>query len=205
MARIRTLPTALALLVSAIASGQAQTQADRIWTGGPILTMNDAGMRAEALAEKDGRSSRSARRRGHGARGPGHPAIDLAGRAILPGFFDAHGHVFDAAACRRSRPTSCAPPDGEVQRHRGAAADPARLDRREPGRGREVRPDHRLRLRRLHPAEERGTHPRGPRRGLDRNPGPTSIHQSAHLGAANSKALEIVGYTAATRRIPPAA
>ncbi len=35
----------------------AQETADRIWSGGPILTMNDKAMRAEAVAERAGRSS----------------------------------------------------------------------------------------------------------------------------------------------------
>jgi predicted amidohydrolase YtcJ len=34
--------------------GHAQV-ADRIWAGGPILTMNDRAMRAEAVAEQGGR------------------------------------------------------------------------------------------------------------------------------------------------------
>ncbi len=51
----RTLRTAiLAAALAFTASAQSQT-ADRIWTGGPILTMNDKAMRAEAVAESGGR------------------------------------------------------------------------------------------------------------------------------------------------------
>jgi predicted amidohydrolase YtcJ len=56
--------------------------------------MNDAAMRAEAIAEQDGRiiavgSSDEVMQ----LRGPDTRLIDLNGRALLPGFVDAHGHV----------------------------------------------------------------------------------------------------------------
>ena len=72
----------------------AQETADRIWSGGPILTMNDAAMKAEAVAEKGGRIiavGTAADVMKH--KGPQTKMIDLAGRAMLPGFVDAHGHV----------------------------------------------------------------------------------------------------------------
>jgi len=67
--------------------------AELIFTGGPIVTV-DAGMRrVEALAVADGRI------RALGAhdevmrhRGPETYVVDLAGRALLPGFVEAHGH-----------------------------------------------------------------------------------------------------------------
>ena len=72
-----------------------QQTADRIWTGGPSLTMVDGAMRAEALAERDGVIL------GVGPtdqvlalKGPDTQMIDLAGRTLIPGFVDAHGHVF---------------------------------------------------------------------------------------------------------------
>jgi hypothetical protein len=46
-------PVAAALLLAG-ACAFAQP-ADRIWSGGPILTMNNAAMRAEAIAEQGGR------------------------------------------------------------------------------------------------------------------------------------------------------
>jgi len=69
--------------------------AERIWFGGPILTMEDGAMRAQALAERDGIIL------GVGSledvmtlQGPETRMIDLAGRTMIPGFVDAHGHVF---------------------------------------------------------------------------------------------------------------
>lgn len=52
-----TRRTFLLLASVAILPGPARAAdlADRIWTGGRILTMNDAAVRAEAVAEKDGK------------------------------------------------------------------------------------------------------------------------------------------------------
>jgi len=55
----------LLVMASALAAGMAlaapavaQQTADRIWHGGPVLTMNDAAIRAEAVAEAGGGSRR---------------------------------------------------------------------------------------------------------------------------------------------------
>ena len=45
----------LATLAQAVAQAALADTADKIWVGGPILTMNDNAMRAEAVAVKDGR------------------------------------------------------------------------------------------------------------------------------------------------------
>jgi hypothetical protein len=41
-------------LMAAVSAAAAQP-ADRIWSGGPILTMNDKAMRAQAIAESGGK------------------------------------------------------------------------------------------------------------------------------------------------------
>ncbi len=54
---MRMIAGSAALLIgTALAAGGALAQevADRIYSGGPILTMNDAQPRAEAVAVKDG-------------------------------------------------------------------------------------------------------------------------------------------------------
>ena len=93
LVRIRTFAAAAAciLFASVVAAGE---RADRIWSGGPILTMNDAAMRAEAVAEKGGRiiavgSTADVMK----TRGPKTEMIDLKGRTLVPGFIDGHGHV----------------------------------------------------------------------------------------------------------------
>jgi hypothetical protein len=88
----------VSLLSMAVATAaSAQDPADRIWSGGPILTMNDAALRAEAVAEKGGRIVAV----GTAAdvmkfRGPDTQVIDLAGRTLMPAFIDAHGHYFNS-------------------------------------------------------------------------------------------------------------
>jgi imidazolonepropionase-like amidohydrolase len=79
-----------------IVPGAALTQeaADTIYAGGPILTMRDAAPRAEAVAVKDGKIlavGTAAEVESH--RGPETKTFDLAGRTMLPGLFDAHGHM----------------------------------------------------------------------------------------------------------------
>src|SRR5512139_1101795 len=106
---------ALAGACSAPDSKPAAETADRIWTGGPILTMNDAAMRAEAVAEKGGRIiavGAAADVLTH--KGPQTTMIDLAGRAMLPGFVDAHGHMLFGGLQALSA-NLLAPPDGNVK------------------------------------------------------------------------------------------
>jgi predicted amidohydrolase YtcJ len=87
---------ALAVCVGMPRSVAAQPAgpADRIWTGGTILTMNDAAMRVEAVAVKDGRIT-AAGPVGEvlALQGPETEVIDLGGRTMLPGFVDPHGHI----------------------------------------------------------------------------------------------------------------
>ena len=80
--------------LAAATEAAAQEVADTIWSGGPILTMNNAAMRAEAVAVKDGRIIAVGDAAGVTAhRGEDTAMVDLAGRALLSGFVDSHGHV----------------------------------------------------------------------------------------------------------------
>jgi hypothetical protein len=66
---------------------------DLLFTGGPILTMNPAQPRAEALAVKDGRiAALGARQAVERLATERTQRVDLQGRALLPGFIDAHTH-----------------------------------------------------------------------------------------------------------------
>jgi predicted amidohydrolase YtcJ len=70
---------------------------DLILHGGPILTMDPDCPRAEALAVAEGRILAVGRQADLMAlAGPGTQVVDLAGRALLPGFIDAHGHFGNA-------------------------------------------------------------------------------------------------------------
>ncbi len=85
-----TLAASLGVAIAAPA-GQAVT----LYEGGPILTMvGDSPRYAEALAVRNGRilavGDRSTVEK---AAGKNARRIDLAGRTLLPGFIDSHGHV----------------------------------------------------------------------------------------------------------------
>ena len=171
--------------------------ADQIWLGGPILTMNDDAMRAEALAEKDGEII------GVGDaddvmafQGPETEVIDLAGRTMIPGFVDAHGHVFMIGIQALSANMLPAP-DGTVNDiptlqqvlRDFAKAQPERVGAAGLilGFGYD---DAQL-------AEQR--HPTRDELDAVSTEIPVYVvHQSGHLGVANSKALELAGITADT-------
>jgi predicted amidohydrolase YtcJ len=89
--------------------------ADRIWTGGPVLTINDKMPRAEAVAERGGHIVAVGKQADvMKLRGPSTQMIDLKGRALLPGFIDPHGHVLGGGMQALSA-NLLAPPDGKVK------------------------------------------------------------------------------------------
>jgi predicted amidohydrolase YtcJ len=168
--------------------------ADRIFTGGPVLTMEDAQPVAEALAVKDGVIIAV----GTSAEimtlaGPDTVVTELAGRPLLPGFFDAHGHVF-VGGIQALTANILAPPDGPV-------TDIASLLQA---------------IRDWVAANEETVKQSGLIMGFGfdkstmvelRNPDRNDldqistevpvylIHQSGHMGAANTKAMQVAGIT----------
>lgn len=181
---------------SALSSG-APVVADRIWIGGPILTMVDDAMRAEALAEKDGVIIGVGDTDDvMGFQGSETEVIDLAGRTMIPGFVDAHGHVFMIGIQALSANLLPAP-DGTVNEiptlqqvmRDFAEAQPDRVNAAGLilGFGYD---DAQL-------AEQR--HPtRDELDAISTEIAVYAVHQSGHLGVANSKALEMAGITADT-------
>lgn len=68
--------------------------ADTIYHGGSILTMVRDGDRAEALAVKDGRIlAIGTKAEVMASKGSETKLIDLGGKTLMPGFFDTHSHV----------------------------------------------------------------------------------------------------------------
>jgi predicted amidohydrolase YtcJ len=175
----------------------AQETADRIWFGGRILTMDDAAMRAEAVAEKDGRVlAVGSEADVQEFKGSDTEMIHLGGRTMLPGFVDAHGHVFMGGLQALSA-NMLAPPDGKVtdiaslqqtlRDWAAANAEAVRTSQLIVGFGYDNAQLAELR----HPTRD----------DLDAVSGDVPvlvIHQSGHLAAINSKALEAVGYGATT-------
>jgi len=178
------------------AAGPARETADAIYAGGPIITVDDAQPSAEAVAVKGGRILLvGARADVEALRGPSTVVHDLAGHTMLPGFVDAHGHV-STVGLQAVSANLLPPPDG-------ANASIALLEqsvrawmKTSPvantygiviGFGYD---DSQLREQR-HPTRD----------DLDRISADLPvyyIHQSGHLGVANSRALELSGITPAS-------
>jgi predicted amidohydrolase YtcJ len=126
--------------------------------------------------------------------------VDLAGKTLLPGFVDSHGHAY-AIGLQATTANLLAPPDGEGQDIPAlqsllaawAAANPDTIEQMGwiVGFGYD---DSQL-------AEER--HPTRQELDAVSSEHPLLIiHQSGHLGVANSRALELAGITAATENPP---
>ncbi|MEJ2605028.1 MAG: amidohydrolase family protein, partial [Gammaproteobacteria bacterium] len=179
----------------------AQSPADTIYSGGPILTMDDAQPTVEAVAVKDGRilfvgSLDEAK----AFDGEGTESFDLAGRTMVPGFVDSHGHVVMGGLQALSA-NLLAPPDGEVTDIASlkatlsawAEANPEVVDRANMIIG--------FGYDNAQLAEVR--HPT--RQDLDEVSAEIPImivHQSGHIGVANSAALELAGVDASTEAPP---
>ena len=186
----------LAFLVSNGGAATVDT-ADSIYRGGPILTMDDAMPRAEAVAVRDGRilavgTLPDVMRH----QGEKTELVELGGRAMLPGFVDSHGHVI-LGGLQALSANLLAPPDGDVTDIPGIVrtleawaqenADSVAAVNLIIGFGY----DQSQLAEKRHPTREE----------LDQVSTDVPIvivHQSGHFGVANSRALERVGFTAET-------
>ncbi len=182
-------------------SATSQEIADTIYSGGPILTINDDQPSAEAVAVRDGRILAVGSLADMAAhQGDGTVAFDLAGRAMLPGFVDSHGHVVMGGLQALSA-NMLAPPDGEVT---DIASLQATLTAWAEANAEAVENANMIigfgydnaQLAELrHPTRQ------------DLDAVSTTIpvviiHQSGHLGVGNSKALELAGITAESEAPP---
>jgi hypothetical protein len=171
--------------------------ADAVYVGGPIVTMDDGRPTAEAVAVMDGRivavGARAAVEQAH--RGPATRLIDLGGRTMVPGFIDAHGHMWGTGV-QAMAANLLPPPDGPVR----SIADLQEQLRRWMATSNIARDfgvvigfgydDSQL-------AEQR--HPTAADLdAVSKDLPMIVIHQSGHLHALNSKALEMAAITAAT-------
>jgi predicted amidohydrolase YtcJ len=192
------------LIVSALLAagmptvGVAQDIADEIWFGGPILTMNEAGDSVDAVAVKNGiilAVGSSEDMTDH--KDENTEMIDLDGKTMLPGFVDAHGHVFMIGVQALSANIQAAP-DGEVndvatmQRvlSQWASDYPERVGQFGMLLGFGYDDAQLAELR--HPNRDEMD-------AITTELPAIIIHQSGHLGVMNSKALELAGYTAETK------
>lgn len=193
----RTASIALALLALVAAAPALAQPADSIWSGGPIVTVDDARPRAEAVAVRGGRivavgQAADIERR---FRGPKTERVDLKGRTLIPGFIDAHGHMA-MVGIQAVSANLLPPPDGPVdsiaalQRtlREWVAANPWHRDYDLIlGFGYD---DSQLKEQR-HPTREELD-------AVSTELPVVVIHQSSHLAAVNSAALRKAGVTAGT-------
>ncbi len=172
--------------------------ADKIWIGGPILTMNDEAMRAEAVAVKDGKILAVGKKDDVLAtKGDKTEVIDLGGRALLPGFVDAHGHVM-MGGLQAMAANLLAPPDGKVTDIAGlqeTIKDWAKANKDVVSKAKLILgfgyDQSQLKELRAPTKEELDA--------ISTEIPVAVVHQSGHFGVLNSKALEVVGYTSETR------
>ncbi|MFB2780434.1 amidohydrolase [Shewanella mangrovisoli] len=178
------------------ASSPPKPNAEAIYMGGNIITVNDSAPTAEALAIKNGRilavgkASELLKLKGNDTQ-----VINLNGKTLIPGFIDGHGHVFNTGIQALSA-NLLAAPDGHV----GNIADLQNALKAWAGKAENSKlgiilgfgyDDSQL-------AEQR--HPT--RQELDavaKDIPVLIIHQSGHLATLNTKALELVGFTAETQ------
>jgi predicted amidohydrolase YtcJ len=201
MFRILAGTTAVLVTILTAPASVAGEKADTIYSGGSILTIDDSAPRAEAVAVKAGRIlAVGALSEIEALRGNETESFDLEGRTMLPGFVDSHGHVVFGGLQALSA-NLLAPPDGEVtdiasmqtilskwaDDNAGAVARVKMII----GFGYDNAQLEELR----HPTREELD-------AVSENLPVLIVHQSGHLGVANSKALELAGITAASEAPP---
>ena len=171
--------------------------ADVIYSGGEIITINDAQPIAEAIAIRDGKIvAVGSKADVDKHKGVSTETIDLDGKTLLPGFIDAHGHVFNAGL-QALATNLLAEPDGTVNDI--AALQQSLFDWAEEHPDRVTKTgwiigfgyDDAQLIEQRHPTRD----------DLDAVSATVpvlAIHQSGHLAAVNSKGLEVAGITAAS-------
>jgi len=201
---IRTLPKFISLsMISwigfcASAFAGEHAAADAIFTGGDIVTINDSQPRAEAIAVKNGiilavgTESDVIQYRDSATE-----IVDLQGKTLLPGFIDAHGHVFNTGL-QALAANLLASPGGAVNDM--AALQQALQDwaKKHPERFANAGWIIGFGYDNAQLTEQR--HPTRDDLDAVSNTLPVlAIHQSGHLAAINSRGLELAGIDASTK------
>ena len=194
--RLPLVAIAIIILTFFNANATAQALADAIYYGGDVVTIDDKNPTAEAVAIKDGKIIAVGKKADVlKLKGDNTKLIDLGGKTLLPGFVDGHGHVFNCGLQAVSA-NLLPPPDHAVkdipsllaELKKWAATDTSKKFKIILGFGYD---DAQLKEQR-HPT----------RHDLDevsKDLPVYCIHQSGHLGACNTKALEIAGITAESK------
>lgn len=182
-------------LACLLLSTPAAMAADTLYSGGPIITLDPAQPAPEAVLVRDGRILFVGDRQQALRLGPQATAVDLHGNTLAPGFIDGHSHVSGTGLQALSANLLPAP-DGEgnsipdLQRIMRQFLTQTALPGGYPvliGFGYD---DSQLAERR-HPTRQELD-------AISTDLPVILMHQSGHLGAYNSKALQVAGITAAT-------
>ncbi len=191
----------LSVLAFLVASVHAEEVADTIYSGGPILTIDDNQPMVEAVAVRDGRIVAVGKTDAVMAfRGDSTEMFDLKGRTMLPGFVDSHGHVVMGGLQALSA-NLLAPPDGGVKDIASLKATLSAWAEENADAVEQTNMIIGFGYDNAQLAEVR--HPT--RQDLDEVSADIPIiivHQSGHLGVANSAALEFAGVDASTEAPP---
>jgi len=188
---------AVAALAAMAPHAFAADAADAIYSGGTIITIDDANPRVEAVAVKDGKIIAAGRAADvMKLKGEKTEMIDLGGRTMLPGFVDPHGHV-TMGGLQAVSANMLPPPDGpntdiaQIQQTlkdwAAANAEVVKQAQLILGFGYD---DSQLKELRPPTKEELDA--------VSIEYPVVIVHQSGHIGVLNSKALALAGYTAAT-------
>jgi predicted amidohydrolase YtcJ len=182
-------------------SSRDNATADIIYLGGDIITLDDTEPSAEAVAVKNGKILAVGNRDQISAlRGNNTKIVDLLGKTLIPGFVDAHGHAYGVGG-QAIWANLLPPPEGEgsdipalqriLRQYTIEHSDIVKQTGWIVGFGYDESQlsEHR------HPIREELD-------AVSKDLPVYVIHPSGHLGVANGRALQLVGYTAGTPNPP---
>ncbi len=198
MKGIQALMVAALLVIIAACSNSgpaADEVADSIFTGGNIVTVNDAQPTAEAVAVKAGKilavGTRADVERAH--KGPQTQVVDLNGRTMIPGLMDSHVHVAQLGT-QAVGANLLAAPDGDAN-----TIEDIIRKLQEFAKGPDVKRTGWI-FGMGYDDSLLGRHPT--RDDLDKVSTELpviAVHISGHFSAVNSVALKLIGYSAASK------
>jgi hypothetical protein len=172
----------------------AGVAADTIYTGGNIITINDAAPSAEALAVKDGKIlAVGAKADVLKLKGDATKLVDLGGKTLLPGFVDGHGHFLNVGI-QTATANLLPPPDGPI-----SSIPQLQQALRDYVAQSPMVKAHGIVIGMNYDDSQLAEHRHPTRQDLDAISTELpvmAIHQSGHFGVLNSKALTMMGLTA---------
>ena len=168
--------------------------ADTIYTGGNIITINDAAPSAEAIAVKDGKIlAVGAKADVLKTKGDATKLVDLGSKTLLPGFVDGHGHFLNVGI-QTATANLLPPPDGPI-----SSIPQLQQALRDFNAASPLVKAHGIIIGMNYDDSQLAEHRHPTRQDLDAVSTELpvmAIHQSGHFGVLNSKALAMMKLTA---------